>query len=65
MYLNNPPVFNGLRKLQQLAWNQRKPLNTGGLFKYIHGGEYHAYNPDVVQTLQVAVKTSEDRKSVV
>ncbi len=50
------------RKLQHLAWNQQKTLNTGGLFKYIHGGEYHAYNPDVVQTLQVAVKTSDYEK---
>ena len=25
------------------------------MLKYIHGGEYHAYNPDVVQTLQKAV----------
>lgn len=33
-----------------------KPLNRGGLFKYIHGGEYHAYNPDVVQALQKSVR---------
>lgn len=47
------------RQLQLLAWNSRKPLVTGGLFKYIHGGEYHAYNPDVVMSLQQAVKTGD------
>jgi glutamate synthase (NADPH/NADH) large chain len=29
--------------------------NQGGLLKYVHDGEYHAYNPDVVHTLQKAV----------
>jgi len=37
------------------AWRRRQPMETGGLLKYIHGGEYHAYNPDVVTTLQRAV----------
>ncbi|MEZ9600286.1 glutamate synthase large subunit, partial [Vibrio sp. 10N.286.46.A8] len=41
------------------AWTKRKPLEHGGLLKYVHGGEYHAYNPDVVSTLQTAVKTGE------
>ncbi len=31
----------------------------GGLLKYVHGGEYHAYNPDVVRTLQQAVQSGE------
>jgi glutamate synthase (NADPH) large chain len=46
------------RQLQRFAWT-RNPLRTGGLAKYVHGGEYHAYNPDVVQTLQAAVKNSD------
>ncbi|HBK47349.1 MAG TPA: hypothetical protein DDZ67_13135, partial [Xanthomonadaceae bacterium] len=29
----------------------------GGLLKYVHGGEYHMYNPDVVLTLQRATRT--------
>ncbi|MCR3954312.1 glutamate synthase-related protein, partial [Aeromonas hydrophila] len=29
------------------------------LLKYVHGGEYHAYNPDVVRTLQQAVQSGE------
>jgi len=47
-------------KLVKLSWKrQHKPLLRGGLFKYIHGGEYHAYNPDVVQALQKAVRGGE------
>lgn len=48
-------LFNLSRK----AWAKRKPLEHGGLLKYVHGGEYHAYNPDVVGTLQKAVKSGE------
>lgn len=48
-------LFNLSRK----AWAKRKPLEHGGLLKYVHGGEYHAYNPDVVQTLQKAVKSGD------
>ncbi|AIR88574.1 glutamate synthase large subunit [Pseudomonas cremoricolorata] len=38
------------------AWSTRKPIQQGGLLKFVHGGEYHAYNPDVVNTLQAAVQ---------
>ncbi len=41
------------------AWQRRRPIDAGGLLKYIHGGEYHAYNPDVVATLQQAVSSGE------
>lgn len=44
------------RLLCKLAWNNRKTLEQGGLLKYIHGGEDHAYNPDVVRKLQDAVQ---------
>merc|ERR1711965_1011620 len=37
------------------ARSRRKSLDQGGLLKYVHGGEYHAYNPDVVMSLQSAV----------
>ena len=31
------------------AWKPRiASLNQGGLLKYVHGGEYHCYNPDVI-----------------
>lgn len=43
--------------LARQAWLVRKPLPHGGLLKFVHGGEYHTYNPDVVQTLQAAVRS--------
>jgi glutamate synthase (NADPH/NADH) large chain len=46
-----------LYNLSKKAWAKRKLVEHGGLLKYVHGGEYHAYNPDVVGTLQTAVKT--------
>ncbi|NOH71402.1 glutamate synthase large subunit [Vibrio pectenicida] len=48
-----------LFNLSQKAWAKRKAIEQGGLLKYVHGGEYHAYNPDVVSTLQQAVKSGE------
>lgn len=45
-------------KLAHYSWKRlHKPLKRGGLFKYIHGGEYHAYNPDVVESLKRSVRT--------
>ncbi len=48
-----------LLNLSKRAWLKREPLDQGGLLKYVHGGEYHAYNPDVVATLQKAVQSGE------
>lgn len=48
-----------LQRLARDAWLQRKSLSQGGHLKYVHGGEYHAYNPDVVTTLQKAVITND------
>ena len=42
-------------QLAARAWNPREPIEQGGLLKYVHGGEYHMYNPDVIATLQAAV----------
>src|SRR5882724_10293827 len=39
------------------AWDKTIPVEQGGLLKYMHNGEYHMYNPDVVATLQSAVMT--------
>jgi glutamate synthase (NADPH/NADH) large chain len=49
------------KQLAQLAWIKRKSISPGGLLKYVHGEEYHAFNPDVVQTLQKAVKTGDPK----
>ncbi|ALM51406.1 glutamate synthase large subunit [Halomonas huangheensis] len=42
--------------LARTAWLPRKGISHGGLMKYVHGHEYHAYNPDVVKALQEAVQ---------
>ena len=47
------------RALAEDAWNPRIPLVQGGLLKYVHGGEYHCFNPDVVATLQAAVRSGD------
>ncbi|NGP53447.1 glutamate synthase large subunit [Thioalkalivibrio sp. XN8] len=45
--------------LAQRAWNTRVDVEQGGLLRFVHGGEYHAYNPDVIATLQAAVQTGD------
>jgi glutamate synthase (NADPH/NADH) large chain len=41
------------------AWNPSESVEQGGLLKYMHDGEYHMYNPDVIATLQAAVMTGD------
>ena len=41
------------------ARSYRKGIEQGGLLKYVHGQEYHAFNPDVVMTLQQAVASGD------
>jgi glutamate synthase (NADPH/NADH) large chain len=43
------------RYLAMRAWNARVGVEQGGIYKYVHGGEYHMYNPDVIGALQAAV----------
>ena len=45
--------------LASRAWDPREPLDQGGLLKYVHNGEYHCFNPDVVATLQAAVRSGD------
>jgi glutamate synthase (NADPH/NADH) large chain len=45
--------------LARRAWNQLLGVEQGGLLKYVHGGEYHMYNPDVIATLQAAVMSGD------
>ena len=45
--------------LSRDAWLSRKKIMHGGLLKYIHGGEYHMINPDVVRTIQDAVQSGD------
>ncbi len=51
-----------VRQLHWRAWNPRALPDHGGLLKYVHGGEYHAYNPDVIRALQAAVQTGDYEK---
>ncbi|HYK99775.1 MAG TPA: glutamate synthase large subunit, partial [Steroidobacteraceae bacterium] len=44
-----------LRELAARAFNPRESIPQGGLLKYVHGGEYHMYNPEVIAALQAAV----------
>ena len=43
--------------LARNAFLAHKKMSHGGLLKYVHDGEYHSYNPDVVNHLQRAVNT--------
>lgn len=45
------------RILAGLAWSARKPLDQGGLLKFVFNKEYHAFNPDVINALHVAVRS--------
>ena len=55
-------IENEQKLLAAEAWSARKPIQQGGLLKFVHGGEYHAYNPDVVNTLQAAVQQGDYAK---
>jgi glutamate synthase (NADPH/NADH) large chain len=46
-------------QLALVAWTPRKPVEQGGLYKFVHGGEYHAYNPDIIATLHKAVRSGD------
>ncbi len=47
---------NDQARLAWRAFNNRKEVEQGGVLKYVHGNEYHAFNPDVVMALQTAVE---------
>ncbi len=48
---------NDQKMLAKKAWLGRKTIEPGGLLKYIHGQEYHAYNPDVVVSMHKAMRS--------
>lgn len=47
------------KRLQKFAWRASQEIETGGYLKYKPQGEYHAYNPDVVNYLQQAVNSGD------
>ncbi|MBB1269818.1 glutamate synthase large subunit [Shewanella sp. SR44-3] len=58
--------FEGIEADQRLlhtsANRPHLPLPQGGLLKYVEGGEYHSFNPDVVNTLQASLKDKDYAK---
>ena len=47
------------KELAARAWDTRADVVQGGLYKFVHDGEYHAFNPDVIATLQAAVQAGD------
>ena len=56
---NFDDLWGDQKALARAAWDPRQTIDQGGLYKYVHGGEYHCYNPDVIATLQAAVRTGD------
>jgi len=50
------------KRLARKAWDPREHIGQGGLLKYQYGGEYHCYNPDVISTLQAAVRSGDSAR---
>ena len=48
-------------KLARSAWNFGQPISQGGVLKFTWDGEFHAYNPDVVTSLQKAVQSGNQK----
>ncbi|MFQ5546285.1 MAG: glutamate synthase large subunit, partial [Acidiferrobacterales bacterium] len=55
-------LHNDQQRLARDAWNPRKTIKQGGTLKFIHGGEFHAFNPDVVTALHAAVRSGDYEK---
>lgn len=47
------------RGLAAQAWNANALVEPGGLLKFVQGGEYHMYNPEVIARLQAAVRSGD------
>ena len=41
------------------AWKTRKPIDQGGLLKFVFDKEYHAFNPDVINALHKSVRSGQ------
>ncbi len=59
---NFDDLDNENKKLSEYATSNLSDISVGGLLKYVHGGEYHTYNPEIVKKLQEAVSTGSDQK---
>jgi glutamate synthase (NADPH) large chain len=45
--------------LNERAWDPSIGLSQGGLLRFVHDGEYHMYNPDVIASLQRSVRSGD------
>ncbi|WP_068545852.1 glutamate synthase large subunit [Thalassotalea crassostreae] len=54
---NFSDIEQDLINLSRKAWLPHQKMTHGGLLKYVHGEEYHCFNPDVVSSLQRSVQT--------
>ena len=52
-----PRLHDEQLRMAWQAWQPGTAPEQGGLLKYVHGGEYHAYNPDTVNFLHRAVRS--------
>jgi glutamate synthase (NADPH) large chain len=50
------------QQLARRAWDRTLDVSQGGLLKYMHDGEYHMYNPDVIALLQSSVMSGDYRQ---
>lgn len=52
-------IADDQKVLHTAAYRAHVPLPQGGLLKYVEGGEYHSFNPDVVNSLQASLKNKD------
>ena len=50
---------NDQKLLAADAWKERKAIEAGGLLKFVYGKEYHAFNPDIINSLHDAVRSGD------
>jgi glutamate synthase (NADPH/NADH) large chain len=54
-----PEIEADLVEVAELAWQEQARPARDGLYRFMCGGEDHAYNPDVVMSLQQAVASGQ------
>ncbi len=52
-------LWRDQKSLARWAWEKQVPIEHGGLYRYVHGGEFHAWNPDVTTALRAAAQSGE------
>ncbi|MDT8449284.1 MAG: glutamate synthase large subunit [Wenzhouxiangellaceae bacterium] len=52
-------LWQDQKSLARWAWDLQMPIEHGGQYRYVHGGEFHAWNPDVNAALRQAAQTGD------